>query len=131
MKGSASNSTQMKWKEMCQLMREQKIDVLATQETHLDKDKVKELNKLFERQIHIIMSLDTNRPNVMGVAFIINKKLANWQEIKHCVLDPGRAIVIEIPWYNDKTLSCLNVYALNDPSKNKTFWNKIKSNWTA
>ncbi|KNZ82142.1 hypothetical protein J132_07726, partial [Termitomyces sp. J132] len=73
-KGGGSTLTRTKWNELCQIIREEKIDVLAIQETQLDSVKTAELNSLFERQVLFISSLDPDTPNAKGVAFIINKR---------------------------------------------------------
>ena len=129
MKGGGSTSTSNKWLEICQLMREEKIDVLAIQETHLSEQKKEELNQIFERQIHIMSSIDRTKPNAMGVAFVLKKSTTKWKETKFRELIPGRAVYIEIPWQKEKPLGCLNVYAPNNHTSNKSFWNKLKANW--
>lgn len=73
-KGGGLISTQSKWNELCQLIREKDIDMLAIQETYLDPQKTKDLNFLFERQVHFISCLDPNTPNAKGVAFVLSKK---------------------------------------------------------
>lgn len=95
--------------------------MLAIQETHLDEEKTKKLNTLFERQVHFISSLDPCKPNLKGVAFAIRKKSVKWAEIRHRAVKPGRTLVIEIPWHENSTISIMNVYAPNNPSKNKYF----------
>lgn len=37
--------------------------------------------------------------------------------------------MLEILWYNDGTLSVLNIYAPNNPKENKNLWNMLKANW--
>lgn len=113
-KGGGFMSTRQKWNKLCQIMKGN-VDILAVQETHLDMKKMEELNDLFKRQAHFISSLDPDKSNVKGVAFVISKQLVNWKGIRHREMVPGRALVIEIPWHEGSTLSCLNVYALNDP----------------
>lgn len=67
-KGRGSDSIQFKWMEINQLMRESKINIMAIQETHINKEREEVLNKLFDRQARIITSSDPDRPNAMGVA---------------------------------------------------------------
>lgn len=73
------------------------------------------------------MSIDENQQNTKGVAFIINKKMVKWNELRHRTLIPGQAITLKIPWHNNTTICCLNVYAPNKPNKNKRFWKSLKS----
>lgn len=110
-------------------MRENDIDVLTLQETHLDEERTKELNLLFDRQLLFISSIDPDKPNAKGVAFVLNKKSVKWAETRHRVLEPGRALIIKIPWYDATTISVLNVYAPNNPRSNETFWRNQKAHW--
>lgn len=81
-KGRNSSSTMTKWCELCQLMREKKINILAVQETHIDARKREEIEELFQRQMRILTSSDPEYPNVMGVAFILNKQTTRWPEAR-------------------------------------------------
>ncbi|KAG6874777.1 hypothetical protein C0992_006584 [Termitomyces sp. T32_za158] len=128
-KRGGSASTRPKWNEICQLMREKDIDILALQETHLDNEKTTELNKLFVKQIHFTSSLDPDKPNTKGVAFAIRKKTVKWQEARYRTLIPGRALVIEVPWYEGNVLCCLNVYTPNQSRQNEKFWKDIRAEW--
>lgn len=60
MKGGGSSTTREKWLQICQLMREKRIDILAVQETHLSESTKSDLNDLFSRQIRIEGSTDPN-----------------------------------------------------------------------
>lgn len=65
----------------------------------------------------------------MGVAFVVNKRSMRWKEIRTTEIVPGRAILLEIPWYDDKKLTCLNTYAPNDQNENGRFWNELYEHW--
>lgn len=83
--------------ELYQLIKEKKIDILAVQETHLSNSKRDDLNRFFNRQIHIMSSIDKIRPNAMEVAFILRKNTTKWKDMRFRVLILGRAVCIEIP----------------------------------
>lgn len=88
---------------------------------HLNLDMTNQLNTLFQRQIHIYSSLDIHRLNAIGIAFILNKSTTRWAESFFHKIIPERAAILEIPWQNDKPMSCLNAYAPNDFKENKVF----------
>ncbi|KZP21142.1 DNase I-like protein [Athelia psychrophila] len=113
-----------KWLHVNQLMREQKIGVLAIQEAHLTTDFVEQISDLFQRRLHIIWSQGENK-NAAGVAFVVNKELANIEKIKLTEIIPGRAAMITLPWNHNRTLRILNIYAPNDQGDSGIFWTEI------
>ncbi|KZP29142.1 DNase I-like protein [Athelia psychrophila] len=113
-----------KWLHVNQLMREQKIGVLAIQEAHLTTEFVEQISDLFQRRLHIIWSQGENK-NAAGVAFVVNKELANIEKIKLIEIIPGRAAMITLPWNHDRTLCILNIYAPNDQGDSGIFWTEI------
>ncbi|KAG2744932.1 DNase I-like protein, partial [Suillus brevipes Sb2] len=116
-----------KWPHINQLVKEQKIGILALQETHLTKEEGDALNSTPGFRIHVISSLDPARPNAKGIAIVINKLLLGTTSIKTHVLVPGRAILATIPWQKDSVIRTLAVYAPNDPHSNHTFWELLQS----
>ena len=63
-----------KWMYINQLVRSEKVAILAVQETHLTTQKIEELNQCFAATMIVRRSLDPVAPSeVRGVAFIINK----------------------------------------------------------
>lgn len=85
---------------------------------------MRELNDLFEKQIHFISSLDPDMLNTKSVAFALSKRMVKWVKTQHRILELGRALAIEISWHDNTTLSILNIYALNSPKNNENFWKK-------
>ncbi|KNZ74498.1 hypothetical protein J132_06628 [Termitomyces sp. J132] len=65
------------------------------------------------------------------MAFILDKHTTRWQEVRARTLIPGRVMVLEILWFDEQILSCLNIYAPNDARKNEEFWIKLRANWKA
>jgi ribonuclease HI/exonuclease III len=133
MKGRGSltpNSANDKWNLINQLMRENRIAVLAVQETHLLRPHVDELNKLYGKRLHILHSEPPDRAsNSRGVAFVINKERLEYSNTSILNIIPGRAALLSIKWHKVVKLNILNVYAPNSPSDNEKFWNELKKHW--
>ncbi|KAF9234529.1 Endonuclease/exonuclease/phosphatase [Melanogaster broomeanus] len=103
-----------KWLHINQVIRDQKIGILALQETHLSKLEENSINQIFQDRLHL--------PNARGVAIVINKQLTNWKGVQTFELIPGRAVLAKLPWHKDACLNVLNIYAPNDSSTNAEFW---------
>jgi len=116
-----------KWIQIRDMIRTEKIGILALQETHLTEREEDELNIKFENDWKIISSIDPNHTNAAGVAFVLNKKLANTEGIIKQNMAAGRALQITIPWRKDIKLTLLNIYAPNNATENETFWNDLKN----
>lgn len=56
---------------------------------------------------------------------MINKSTMRWTEMKSSSMASGRAMVIKIPWFEEKTVKILNVYAPNNQVQNQLFWKII------
>ena len=62
-----------KWSSIYQTMKENKIAILALQETHLNNDILQAINMCFGKRIQILnLQLPTNPSTSAGVAFVIN-----------------------------------------------------------
>lgn len=120
-KERGSSVTHTKWYKLCQLIKENDIDILMIQEMHLDTERTNELITLFQRQAHFISSLDLSTPNVKEVAFIISKRTTKWEEVRSRVLIPGKALKLEVLWHKRGVISCLNIYAPNQLGQNSKF----------
>ena len=111
-------------------MRDDKIDILCIQETHLTNEHVTQIEALFARRLLVLNSSDPDRPGCSaGVAFVLNKETINISTAQMSVLIPGRAITLKLTWHNDMTIRLINVYAPNDLSTHPNFWKKIHTNW--
>lgn len=116
-----------KWPHINQLVKEQKIGILALQETHLTKEDEDTINSTPGFRIQVISSIDPARTNAKGIAIVINKKLLGTSGIKTHVLAPGRAILTIIPWQKDSMIRVLAIYAPNDAQSNQAFWELLQS----
>ncbi|EPQ50506.1 DNase I-like protein, partial [Gloeophyllum trabeum ATCC 11539] len=111
-------------------MREQRIGILALQETHLSEEYVHDIHKLYGRRLFVINSADPQRPTASaGVAFILNREITNTADIEVVELIPGRALLLFSTWHKSKKFSILNVYAPNDYTKHPEFWRELSSPW--
>ncbi|KAF5380150.1 hypothetical protein D9615_006149 [Tricholomella constricta] len=123
-RGGGSRQTSNKWDQINQIMREDKLGILAVQETHLTRSKVNRLNGMFEKRLLIINSSLHRRTNAAGVAIILNKQWTAWNETHHWEIVPGQALLVQIPWKNSResTRTILAIYAPNDPAENRELW---------
>ncbi|KAF6749306.1 Endonuclease/exonuclease/phosphatase [Ephemerocybe angulata] len=111
-------------------MRQNRIGILALQETHLTKKALDEVNRTYKKQMVIIQSSDPDNTGSKGVAFALNKRLVAWEETKTKELEPGRALLLTIPWRNQgKTITALAVYAPNIQKENERFWNDLDNKY--
>ncbi|KIY52030.1 DNase I-like protein [Fistulina hepatica ATCC 64428] len=109
-------TTENKWLHINQLIKNRKIGALAVQETHLTDKHTEELHEIFGKRLQIIHSS--------------NPVDADHAERK--VLIPGRAMVVSLPWNEERKLNVLVVYAPNlnkysdtGENLNALFWTKI------
>ncbi|PPQ81141.1 hypothetical protein CVT26_011105, partial [Gymnopilus dilepis] len=110
-------------------MRENRIAVLAVQETHLTEAKVASLESQFHKRMRICNSGDTAQPNSKGVALILNKKLTTWKEATTIEIVPGRALLMMLPWKGRSLVNILAIYAPNQPQENALFWQSLENKW--
>ena len=113
----SDNGTTDKWRDINQLMRESKINMLAIQETHL-KQEVDNLHNLFGTHLKIIFSQGINH-RAAGVAIVINKDHSMHENIEEYEMIPGRALLAQIPWQGDLLLTVLNIYAPNNHTESE------------
>jgi hypothetical protein len=101
-----------KWAQINSTLRENKIAILALQETHLDNDSVETITRCFGKSFTLLHSSDPQTPQTKaGVAIAVNKALIPVNDIRHHVLILGRAIMIKLKWPADNPLLILNIYS--------------------
>ncbi|KAH6896307.1 Endonuclease/exonuclease/phosphatase [Coprinopsis sp. MPI-PUGE-AT-0042] len=122
MRGGGSDETAGKWQHIRQIMRENKIGILAVQETHLRMNLVDNLNSQFAFNTRIMNSTHRLNPNAAGVAFVLNKSFTRWSDSKTYEIIPGRALLLSTPWKGNRNINILNVYAPNSNYENRNFW---------
>ncbi|PPQ77610.1 hypothetical protein CVT24_005290 [Panaeolus cyanescens] len=124
MNGGGSNATKDKWENINQIVREEHLDVLVLQETHLTPDMMIDLCKRYPR-IHIINSHDPEHTNAKGIAFVLNKHRTRWREAQAVEVKEARAIMIEMPWRQNESIHILGVYAPNETDEQTDFWKEV------
>ncbi|KAG2069426.1 hypothetical protein BDR04DRAFT_1128848 [Suillus decipiens] len=111
-------------------MREKKIGILCIQESHLTHKHEAQIEVLYSRRLKVFNSRDPFHPgNSAGVAFVINKEMINTTDAEITKIVLGRALAMSIKWHNDKCITILNIYALNDLTKHPDFWDLISKTW--
>ena len=120
-------SPNRKWKWINSTLNENKIAILALQETHLDDMTIECLHTMYSHKMEIIYSADPNSPrSTAGVAFIINKSLIAPKEVRAHELILGRALLIRIKWLDSEETKLLNIYAPTDKQIHPAFWRCIQ-----
>ena len=115
-----------KWKRITETIQSEKITVLLLQETHLDREMIEQLQDRYQKNLVIHASPHPTQPRAKaGVAFIINKKLINLEEIKIHEIIPGRALILCMKWLKLCNTTILNIYAPNERKEHIDFWAKI------
>ena len=121
-----------KWAEINTAMRNEKIAILAVQETHLDERNLNAIHQALGKRLLVINSqLNDNPRTSAGVAFVLNKDLIDTSRIKTHELIKGRALAMKLTWKNEEETLLINVYAPNRRSDHKDFWEKIEYERTA
>ncbi|KAI0653492.1 Endonuclease/exonuclease/phosphatase, partial [Cubamyces menziesii] len=115
-----------KWLRINQLVRDERVGILALQETHLDDTRAQQIGHLFSSSLEIVASADVlNATAARGVAFILNKRIFKELSYTHEILVPGRAMVLDLAWSATRRLRILNVYAPNGVVDNAAFWRQL------
>ncbi|KAI1781819.1 Endonuclease/exonuclease/phosphatase [Ganoderma leucocontextum] len=127
---TVQNDCSEKWMRINQVVRENKIAILALQETHLTAERIESLNRVFASTLKIVGSPDpVNQTGARGVAFVLNTRLTGDLRVEHREVVPGRAIQIKYHWKNNTPLKLLNIYAPNAPRENDDFWKQLRGLW--
>jgi exonuclease III len=119
------DSKKNKWFHVNQMMREQKIGILALQETHMTEELKDSIETTFKRLL-ILSCSDPESPNSKGVAIVLNRDITNCENVKCTSIIPGRAMAVSIPWHARDVLNILAIYAPNEPTENRDFWIDLK-----
>lgn len=109
-----------------QTMKENKIAILAVQETHLDDTLVSSLGDCFRKRLEIINSqLPANPQSSAGVAFVINKNLMAPCDTEKFKLIEGQVIAIKFKWHENDEIVIINMYTLNNRTIHLEFWEQL------
>ena len=117
-----------KWAEVNATIKNEKIAILAVQETHLDEHNVKSIHQALGKRLLILNSQLENSPRTSaGVAFVLNKDLIDTNKTETHELIKGRAIAMKLTWKNGEETFLINVYAPNRRSDHRDFWETIEN----
>ena len=123
---TTDNDAPEKWLKLNQLIRDNRIAILAVQETHLTEQRTEQLNRLFEVNLKVFNTSDPVNPTgARGAAIVLNRKVVNTDEAVATEIIPGRALMVSIPWKRGDRLRILNVYAPNAATENESFWRNV------
>jgi exonuclease III len=117
-----------KWSIINSTLRKERIAVLALQETHLDDERIADINRCFRKSFDIInSSTPGNARTTAGVAILLNKALIAPTSVQTYILQQGRAMMTKIKWSGTEELTILNVYAPNERGQHPAFWAQIET----
>ena len=84
-----------KWARINTTLRENKIAILALQETHLDDKRVEMVARCFGKSFTLLHSNDPDNPRTKSsIAIAINKALISVKDIRLHILVPGHVMMI-------------------------------------
>ena len=117
-----------KWSEINATMKRERIVILALQEMHLDEQSLNVVNHLFRKRLSIHNSQSEINPrSTVGVAFAINKELLYTQNLEVLELVKRRVIALKMKWNNQEETLLINVYAPNQRTDHRPFWENLES----
>ncbi len=130
MNGAAAPSERMdhidKWSTVNSMIRNNKIAILALQETHLDQNKLDDVKRCFGRNLDIHNSSNPNNlRGIAGVAIVLNKVLIAPKKIRFSILIEGRTIMIRINWSETEEVTIVNIYAPTNRQLQPPFWTQL------
>jgi exonuclease III len=121
-----------KWADIVKLVNENRIGILAVQETHLDTDDEDTLNDWYKDRVRIINSADPDRPHSSaGVAFVLNKRVTTWftDNVTYQEIVPGRALALTTNWHRNEMTTIMAVYAPSDIQRHEDFWMDVHNKY--
>ena len=119
-----------KWSALRSDIIKENIGLMAVQETHLSEEHIETLKRLHGNSLEIFNSSDPENPTGKGgVAFVLNRRKTNIKNVKTYEVIKGRALLLQYTWHNSKILTVLAIYAPNDITENKDFWNELLLKW--
>ncbi|KAI0706715.1 Endonuclease/exonuclease/phosphatase, partial [Cerioporus squamosus] len=116
-----------KWLLVNQVLRTNRIGVLAIQEAHITCMQADELNTIFDGLMKVFVSPDPLAPTAArGVAFAVNLRVCSADRLEFIERVPGRALELKLTRRRGTRMSLLNVYAPNVATDNKVFWDELR-----
>ena len=115
-----------KWSSsIYQMMKGNKIVILALQETHLNNELLHAINACFRKRIQILNSqLPIDLCTSARVAFVINQSLISPMNLESIDLIQGRVAALKFKWHEEEIL-LINIYTPNNKQDNAQFWEDL------
>ncbi|KAF5320474.1 hypothetical protein D9611_010696 [Ephemerocybe angulata] len=129
--GASVTSSFHKWSSIQSSLSMSSLSLLALQETHIVDSDVPLIEGHF-RKLKVLANPDpSNSSSRNGTAFVLSVDKVRWAEVKHTIIIPGHASLLELPWHGSSTVNILNVYAPSGNSRaNTDFWSALLRKWT-
>ncbi len=118
-----------KWGRIYRLMSEHRMGILLLQETHLTRERMAAIHKMFAKRIKIFYSENPEAPTQRdGVAVVLNARYIQTREAKMTVIVPGKAIQVTVPCPGGDRKEILCIYAptSSGTTERKTFFETVK-----
>ncbi|KAI5822564.1 DNase I-like protein, partial [Schizophyllum commune Tattone D] len=130
-KGRGANSIydeKHKWHDVQRVVRNERINVLGLQETHLSDEQADEIREFYQKNLQIFTSAASEGANnSTGVAIVLNKSITNIADTEEYEIIPGRALMVTVHWHGLLRHSILVTYAPADgPAQNRQFWKDLR-----
>jgi endonuclease/exonuclease/phosphatase family metal-dependent hydrolase len=122
-KGRNNKYRGSKWPTVVTLMRKQRIAIMGLQETHLNNEEAEKLRKMCPKIEIISNGISTAKE---GVAFVINKEMANKMTWSHTPIIEGRASRLTVEIEGDRGLDIVLIYAPNSDNEKIRFFSELK-----
>lgn len=111
-----------KWAMVNRIIHNERIAILALQETHLDQHLLDQVKNCFGKNLEITNSALPDSPRASaGVAFVINKALIRPKDLDITKLVLGRALMIKLKWLESCETSIINIYAPHNRKEQPNF----------
>jgi endonuclease/exonuclease/phosphatase family metal-dependent hydrolase len=123
LKGRNDKDKKSKWPTLETMMRKQRILVLGIQETHLNDEEAEKVKTMCPKLEIINNGIHKNKE---GVAFVINKELANNMTWDQTTLIEGRASRLKIKVEEERGLDVIVIYAPNNDNEKANFFETLK-----
>ena len=123
MKGRNDKNKKSKWPNLATIIRKQRILIMGVQETHLNEEETEKIKAMCPK-IELINNGNSTKGE--GVAFIINKELANKMKWTTKELIKGKAMRMNIEVEEERRLDIVVIHAPNNENEKIEFFKELK-----
>ncbi len=118
-----------KWGRIYRMMSENRIGILLLQETHLTRERVAAIHKMFAKRIRILFSMNPDAPTQRdGVAVVLKARYIKTADASAIEIIPGKAIQVTVACQGgeQKTLLCIYAPTSNGVAERKAFFENVR-----